>query len=345
VWDYESCLEIGTRVVQLAREAGALEALAVADNACGQAVAFGGDFASAAVLVAEVEAVKEATGTRIAPHAALALAGIRGREVEATELIDRIMADAPAAGQGTAVQYALWARSVLANGLGRYEEALAAASKASEDMPQLHVAMWALSELIEAATRTGNNELAQRALVRLHEQTVDIDSDWGRGIHARSRALLSDEEAAERLYREAIDCLGRTRLRPDLARAHLLYGEWLRRQGRRVEAREQLRTAYDTLTAIGMEAFAERARRELLATGERVRRRTEDTRDELTPQEAQIARLARDGLSNTEIGARLFLSPRTVEWHLRKVFSKLGVSSRKELSEALPHEKQSAMSA
>jgi DNA-binding CsgD family transcriptional regulator/tetratricopeptide (TPR) repeat protein len=345
VWDYESCLEIGTRVVQLAREAGALEALAVADNACGQAVAFGGDFASAALLVAEVEAVKEATGTRIAPHAALALAGIRGREAEATELIDRIIADAPAVGQGTAVQYAHWARSVLMNGLGRYEEALAAAVKASEDMPQLHVAMWALSELIEAAIRTGNTELAQRALVRLNEQTADSDSDWGRGIHARSRALLSGEKAAERLYREAIDRLGRTRLRPDLARAHLLYGEWLRREGRRVDAREQLRTAYDTLAAIGMEAFAERARRELLATGERVRRRTEDTRDELTPQEAQIARLARDGLSNTEIGARLFLSPRTVEWHLRKVFSKLGVSSRKDLNEAPPHEKQTAIRA
>jgi DNA-binding CsgD family transcriptional regulator len=174
---------------------------------------------------------------------------------------------------------------------------------------------------------------------------VDSDSDWGRGIHARSHALLSRDKAAERLYREAIDRLERTRLRPDLARAHLLYGEWLRREGRRVDAREQLRTAYDTLATIGMEAFADRARRELLATGERVRRRTEDTRDVLTPQEAQIARLARDGLSNTEIGARLFLSPRTVEWHLRKVFSKLGVSSRRELSEAFAHEKQSAMSA
>lgn len=345
VWDYESCLEIGTRVVQLAREAGALEALAVADNACGQAVAFGGDFAGAALLVAEVEAVRDATGTRIAPHAALALAGIRGREAEATELIDRIIAEAPAVGQGTAVQYAQWARSVLMNGLGRYEEALAAAVKASEDMPQLHVAMWALSEVIEAASRTGNTEVAVRGLARLDEQTVDSDSDWGRGIHARSRALLSGREAAEPLYREAIDRLGRTQLRPDLARAHLLYGEWLRREGRRVDAREQLRTAHDALATIGMEAFAERARRELLATGERVRRRTVETLDELTSQEAQIARLARDGLSNTEIGARLFLSPRTVEWHLRKVFSKLGVSSRKELRVALPHEKQTARSA
>ena len=340
LWDYDSCLEIGTRAVQIARDSGALEALAVADNACGQAAAFGGDFASAALLAAEVEAVKEATGTRIAPHAALALAGIRGREAEASKLIDRIITDAPAVGQGTAVQYAHWAKSVLMNGLGRYEEALTAAVKASEDMPQLHVAMWALSELIEAATRTGNAELAQRCLARLDEQTAGSNTDWGLGILARSRALASENEAPERLYLEAVDRLGRTRLRPDLARAHLLYGEWLRRAGRRVDAREHLRVAYDMLATIGMEAFAERARRELLATGERVRRRTVETRDELTPQEEQIARLARDGLSNTEIGARLFLSPRTVEWHLRKVFSKLGVSSRKTLREALPQEKR-----
>jgi ATP/maltotriose-dependent transcriptional regulator MalT len=181
--------------------------------------------------------------------------------------------------------------------------------------------------------------------VRIEEETLASDTDWGLGIHARSRALLSEGEAAERLYREAIDRLGRTQLRPDLARAHLIYGEWLRRAGRRIDAREQLRTAHDMFVAIGMESFAERARRELLATGERVRKRTVETRDELTPQEEQIARLARDGLSNTEIGARLFLSARTVEWHLRKVFSKLGISSRKELREALPHQKRAAISA
>ena len=340
LWDYDSCLEIGTRTVELARDSGALEALAVADNAYGQAAAFGGDFATAALLVAEVQAVKEATSTRIAPHAALALSGLRGRLADSSELIDSIIADAPAIGQGTAVQYAHWAKSVLMNGLGRYEEALEAAVQASEDMPPLHVTMWALCELVEAATRTGDTELAQRGLVRLDEQTRASDTDWGLGIHARSRALLSEDEAAERLYREAIDRLGRTRLRPDLARSHLLYGEWLRRAGRRVDAREQLRTAHDMLATIGMESFAERARRELLATGERVRRRTVDTRDELTPQEEQIARLARDGLSNTEIGARLFLSARTVEWHLRKVFSKLGIASRKALREVLPLEKR-----
>jgi ATP/maltotriose-dependent transcriptional regulator MalT len=210
----------------------------------------------------------------------------------------------------------------------------------SEAIPQLHIATWALSELIEAATRTANREIAEAALARLAEHTEASDADWGRGIHARSRALLSDGDAAERLFRAAIDHLGRTRLRPELARSHLLYGEWLRRAGRRVDAREQLRRAHDMLSTIGMQAFAERARRELLATGERARRRTDDTRDELTPQEVQIARLARDGLSNTEIGAHLFLSSRTVEWHLRKVFSKLGVSSRRDLRAALSQDKQ-----
>jgi DNA-binding CsgD family transcriptional regulator len=208
--------------------------------------------------------------------------------------------------------------------------------EATGGTPQMFIAAWALSELIEAATRTGDVEHARDALARLGEQTEASDADWALGIHAHSRALLSEGEAAERWYREAIDRLGRTRLRPHLARAHLLYGEWLRREKRRVDARAQLRAAHDLFETIGMEAFAERARGELLATGERVRKRTAETRDELTPQERQIARLARDGLSNPEIGAQLFLSPRTVEWHLRKVFTKLGIHSRRELANALP---------
>jgi DNA-binding CsgD family transcriptional regulator len=336
VWDYDSCLEVGTRVVELARDSGALEILAVAANGCGQAAAVGGDVASAALLTAEVDAVKEATGTRIAPYAALALAGIRGQEAEASELIEGIIPKATAGGQGTAVQYAHWANSVLMNGLGRYEEALAAAVEASENTPQIFIATWALSELIEAATRTENAELANGALARLGEQTEAGDTDWALGFHARARALLSEGEAAERFYGEAIDRLSRTRLRPDLARAHLLYGEWLRRENRRVDARAQLRAAHGLFVAIGMEAFAERARGELVATGERVRKRTAETRDDLTAQEQQIAQLARDGLSNPEIGARLFLSPRTVEWHLHKVFAKLGIRSRRELANALP---------
>jgi DNA-binding CsgD family transcriptional regulator len=198
-----------------------------------------------------------------------------------------------------------------------------------------YVSSWALPELIEAGIRCGKPELAADALERLAGRTNASDADWGLGIQARSRAPVSEGDQAERSYREAIERLGRTRLRPELARAHLLYGEWLRREGRRVDARAQLRTAYEWFTAIGMEAFGERARTELLATGEKVRKRTAETRDDLTDQERQIARLARDGLTNPEIGARLFISPRTVEWHLRKVFEKLGIHSRRELRNAL----------
>jgi ATP/maltotriose-dependent transcriptional regulator MalT len=247
------------------------------------------------------------------------------------------------AGQGTAVQYAHWARAVLCNGLGRYEEAQAAAAVAALDLPQIHVATWALSELIEAATRNGDTATAAVALGRLAEHASGCEGDWGLGVLARSTALLASGDDADQAYREAIERLARTRLRPDLARAHLLYGEWLRREGRRVDAREQLRSAYALSSEIGMEAFAERARTELLATGERVRRRSPDTIDALTPQEEQIARLARDGMSNAAISAHLFLSPRTVEWHLRKVFAKLGVTSRKDLREALPRSRRSVV--
>jgi DNA-binding CsgD family transcriptional regulator len=343
LWDYDTCLAIATREVQLAREVGALEVLAVGVNVLGQAAALGGDFASSALLMTEADAVREATRTRVAPYGALVLAAFRGQEAEASELIDATIEEATAGGQGAAVQYAHWANAVVMNGLGRYEEALAAATEASDDTPELFVAMWSLSEQIEAATRTGNTELAAGALMRLGEHTQASDSDWGLGIEARSRALLADGEAAERLYREAIDRLGRTQLRPDFARARLLYGEWLRRENRRVDAREQLRDAHEEFVSMGADAFAERARHELLATGEKVRSRRDDTRDELTPQEEQIARLARDGLTNSEIGAQLFLSPRTVEWHLRKVFSKLRISSRRQLRSALPDTGQAAV--
>ena len=223
------------------------------------------------------------------------------------------------------------------NGLGRYEEALAAAVEATEGTPEFFVATWALGELIEAAARTGTCRARDGARSRASaSRPKATDADWALGVHAHSRALLSEGEAAEHSYREAIDRLGRTRLRPHLARARLLYGEWLRRENRRVDARAELRAAHDLFVTIGMEAFAERARGELLATGEKLRKRTAETRDDLTPQERQIARLARDGLSNPEIGAQLFLSPRTVEWHLRKVFGKLGIRSRHELARALP---------
>jgi DNA-binding CsgD family transcriptional regulator len=225
---------------------------------------------------------------------------------------------------------------VLLNGLGRYGEALVAAQEASDDTPELFVSVWAALEMLEAAVRCDEPELGREAFDRIAGATVVAPTDWALGIQARSRALLSEGDVAEPLYRDAIERLGRTELRPELGRAHLLYGEWLRRGNRRVDARQQLRAAHDLFVAIGMEAFAERARGELQATGEKVRKRTVETRDELTPQERQIARLARDGLSNPEIGARLFLSPRTVEWHLHKVFSKLGIRSRRELAKALP---------
>ena len=335
VWDYDTCLAVATREVEVARESGALEVLAVGDNILCQALCMSGDFAKAELLVAEANAVREATEARIGGYGALFLAGFRGREAEASKLIDATIREATPSGQGTALQYANYANAVIMNSLGCYEEALASATRASDDMPGLVVARWSLGELIEAASRTQNIEVAERALDQLSEHASGSDSEWAVGIEARARALLRDGEEANGLYRQAIDRLGRTRLRPELARAHLLYGEWLRRENRRVDARAQLRTAHDQFESIGMEAFAERARMELLATGEKVRKRTVETRDELTEQERQIARLARDGLSNAEIGERLFLSPRTIEWHLRKVFTNLGIHSRRELISAL----------
>ncbi|HEY1566932.1 MAG TPA: LuxR C-terminal-related transcriptional regulator [Solirubrobacteraceae bacterium] len=204
---------------------------------------------------------------------------------------------------------------------------------------------WSLVELVEAATRSGRPELAAAALPRLEERARAAGTDWALGDLARSRALMSEGEVADALYREAIERLARTRVRVELARTHLVYGEWLRREHRRVQAREQLRVAHDMLGAIGAEAFAERARRELLATGETVRKRTAERLDELTTQEAQVARLAAEGRTNPEIGAQLYISPRTVEYHLRKVFAKLGISSRKELRRALPNAEYAAVPA
>jgi len=228
--------------------------------------------------------VCEATGSRAAPYAAMMLAALRGSEAEAIPLIEATIAEAAIGGQGIADTYARWVTAILYNGLGRYEEALAASRQASEDTPGLYVSMWALPELIEAAARTGNSNVAGDALARLAGTTRAGGTDLGLGVEARSRALLSAPETAEDLYREAIDRLGRTRLRPELARAHLVYGEWLRRENRRADARVQLRTAHEMLNAIGMGAFAERTRRELLATGETVRRRTVESPSRLTAQ-------------------------------------------------------------
>ncbi|HEV2252859.1 MAG TPA: helix-turn-helix transcriptional regulator, partial [Streptosporangiaceae bacterium] len=336
LWDMETSQSILLRQLQSAREAGLLVYLLVYVNALGIYATWCGRFAEAASLVAEGEAIAEAIRTRFAPIAAVFLAGFRGSEADAARLIEVVTKDARAAGQGGGIQWCQWASGILYNGLGRYEQALAAARQASEQALELYVSAWALPELIEAASRTGQTQVAADALDRLAEATSISQTDWGPGIHARSRALLSDGEDADASYREAIERLGRTPLRPELARAHLLYGQWLRRERRRADARAQLRTAHDMFAAVGMEAFAERARRELAATGETARQRTVEARDTLTPQEAQIARLARDGLSNPEIGARLFISARTVQYHLGKVFTKLEISSRLQLRRALP---------
>ncbi|HUA49955.1 MAG TPA: AAA family ATPase [Solirubrobacteraceae bacterium] len=335
LWDEENWYAIGHRQLNSVRDAGLLVHLPIYLQSLAIVTAWRGDFAAADSLIAETGAIAEATGTRFPHHAALVLAGLRGNEGDTTELVQGELTKASAAGRGLGIQFCQWVSAIVHNALGRYEAAVAAARQASEEAPELYVSGWALPELIEAAARTGKTPLAAEALDRLAEAASAGDSDWGLGVLARSRALLGDGEAAEDCYRHAIERLSRTQLRTELARAHLLYGEWLRRDNRRLDARAQLRTAYELFAEIGMEAFANRARNELQATGEHVRARTAEARDDLTAQERQIAELARDGLSNPDIGARLFLSPRTVEWHLRKVFGKLGISSRRELSTAL----------
>jgi ATP/maltotriose-dependent transcriptional regulator MalT len=290
-----------------------------------------GEFFAAASTVAETRSVEEVSGISSAPYGALILEAWQGMPDHARPLIETTLREASARGEGVGVAISEYARAVLCNGLGEYDEALIAARSASEHH-EMVAENWGLSELVEPAARTGRTDLATAALDRLGAKARATRTDWALGIEARSRALLSERASAEDLFGVAIDHLSQTRVRAELARTQLLYGEWLRRGNRRVDARAQLRTAYDEFTSIGMAAFAERARRELLATGETVRKRTVETRDDLTPQERQIAGLAVDGLSNPEIGARLFLSRRTVEWHLRHVFLKLGIRSRRELA-------------
>jgi DNA-binding CsgD family transcriptional regulator/tetratricopeptide (TPR) repeat protein len=335
VWDDERFCVTSERNVQLIREAGALAQLPHPLTALGLARAATGDFAGAASLISEAEELAAATGSHFAPYTALRLGSLRGSEAETAALIASAIEQTAGGGQAMGSTWANWAGAVLYNGLARYDEAAAAARQASDNAFEPWISVWALPELVEAAARAGDTVNMNSALERLAATTQPSGTDWGLGIEARSRALTIHGPAADALYRDAVDRLNRTRLRPELARAHLLYGEWLRRQGRRVDSRNQLRTAHEMFVTIGMEAFADRARRELLATGETVRKRSVETSMELTPQEDQIARLAREGLSNPEIGAHLFLSARTVEWHLRKVFTKLGISSRRQLRTAL----------
>jgi DNA-binding CsgD family transcriptional regulator len=336
VWDDERWHSLSERHVQLARSVGALSELPVALNSRAFMLLFAGDLTGAAALIQELQPAIEATGTRLAPYAALGLAVLSGRSGEANALIENITRDVTPRGEGIGLTVVDWAHAVLNNALGNYQEALRSAARSTGYLREMTAPTWAMAELIEAATRSGQDDVAADALARLADTTSVSDTDWGRGIEARSRALLSADDTAEHLYREAIDHLSRCRVRADLARAHLLYGEWLRRQRRRVDARTELGIALEMLESMGMEAFAERARRELQATGEKARKRAISTSNEgLTPQEWQVARLARDGLSNPEIGARLFISARTVQYHLRKVFAKLGINSRSQLDQAL----------
>ena len=335
LWDHDCWRAIQDRQVGLARTIGALEQLPVGLAVLAQGDTRQGDFARADSHIAESRAISKAIGGGShASYAAMYLAALRGQQAEVIALVEATLAEAEAGGYRSAMAAAHWTVAILHNGHGRYVDALAAAERAIREVA-VFVSSWALPELIEAAVRSENMHLAAGALDELAGRTQAGGTDFGLGTEARCRALVSRGQVAETWYQEAIERLGRTRLRPDLARAHLLYGEWLRAENRVLDAREQLRTAHDMLAAIGMTAFTERARLELTATGGKAPKRSSETRDQLTPQEAQIARLARDGLSNPEIGAQLFLSARTVEWHLRKVFTKLGIGSRRELHAAL----------
>ena len=335
LWDAESWHTLASCQVLFARNAGALRQLQFSLNFLAWANLIAGELGTAALLTDEARLIADATGNSPVPYADMMLAAWRGVEAEASPQIDAIVDDASAAGLGAAVNFATLGRAVLFNGLGRHDVARDAALHVFE-RDQLGYGPFVVPELAEAAARTGDVPLVEASLEWLAERTRVTPSDWALGIEARVRGLLSKGDDADSCYRESIRRLGRTIVRVELARAHLLYGEWLRRENRRVDARAQLRTAHDLFAAMGAEAFTDRARRELLATGETVRKRTEETRDELTAQEAQVARLARDGLTNPEIGARLFISPRTVQYHLSKVFMKLGISSRTKLDGVVP---------
>ena len=336
LWDDDSWHILAAQYLEIVRKAGALSELPLALNSHVYVDLFAGELAAAASRVQELETVTRAIGSQLAPYGALGVAAWRGRPSEAAELIRHTMQEVADRGEGIGVTVAQWASAVLHNGLGRVGEALTAARQATAYPLDFGSSNWALVELVEAGVRAGNASDAAEGLRRLSEMTSASGTDWALGIEARSRALLSQGEAAERLYREAIIRLGRTRVRAELARAHLLYGESLRRQRRRLDAREQLRTAHEMFAGMGFEAFADRAARELLATGEHARKRNVETLTQLTAQEAQIVRFAREGLSNSEIGGRLFVSPRTVEYHLHNVFTKLDISSRAELGSVFP---------
>jgi DNA-binding CsgD family transcriptional regulator len=336
IWDEEQNHLLAARWATLVREVGALSELHFALTAQILTHVLEGDLAAASSVLEELQAAAEAAQANVYPHGPMALAAYRGDHEQAAELIPKAIADATERGEGLVVSSAQWASAVLNNGAGLYPEASAAAQRASQDPWALGFRNLSLVELAEATVHTGSPELAADACSQIADLARSAGTDWALGLEARSLALAAQGQEAEAHYRTAINLLSRTRIRPDHARARLLYGEWLRRENRRADAREQLRTAYEMLSAMGMAGFAERARRELLATGETVRKRASQTTRQLTSQEASIARLAAEGLTNPEIGTRLFISTRTVQYHLAKVFQKLQINSRGQLHRVLP---------
>ena len=330
LWDDDAWHDLAARALDLAREVGALAVLPRALSYRAAVHVQAGEFADATELLAEADRIAGDTGRTGLNYTGLLLAAWRGDEAVATNLIERSADVAASRGEGRALGLVSYVTAVLNNGLGRYQEALDGARRATEQ-DDLGFYGLALVELIEAAARSNHPDLATDALGQLEERATAAGTDWALGMLARSTALLRDGDEAEAGYRDAVERLERGRIAVHLARAHLVYGEWLRRENRRHDARAQLRLAHDMLERFGATAFAERARAELAAVGDPVHRRSPTTRDVLTAQEAQIARLASDGLTNREIGARLFLSQHTIEWHLRKVFTKLGIRSRRQL--------------
>jgi DNA-binding CsgD family transcriptional regulator len=336
LWDDESYEALSARHIEIGRAAGVLAVLPTALTTRVVCCAFTGQLTAAEGLIGELAALTTAIGIPVPQYGPVFVAAWRGREETALAVIDAAVGQATASGEGGVLAFADYARAVLGNGLGHYQDALVAATATDAFGTEgFTIYTQGLAELIEAAARAGVPERAGDALARLEEMTRASGTDWAAGIRARSRALLSADDQAEPLYREAIERLARTRVRPQLARARLVYGEWLRGQHRSADARRELLQAYELLTGMGLEAFAERARRELAAAGETVRRPAVPRSHDLTSQETQIAKLAREGLTNQEIAFQLYLSARTVEWHLRKVFTKLGITSRRQLQTAL----------
>ncbi|HEV3282157.1 MAG TPA: AAA family ATPase [Acidimicrobiales bacterium] len=335
LWDDQAWFELASSQADHARSTGVLVLLPYALDYLAGFHIQAGELAAAAGILSEAEGLDLGIRAETLPYTPLRLAAWRGQTSIALDLVEVMMRGALARGEGCAITATEYSTALLYNGIGQYELALESARNAAAP-DEIVTSSWALYELVEAASRCGQREVAREAADRLSERASASGTEWARGVVARSYALVEDGEAAEKLYRQAIEWLGHSRMTAHLARAQLIYGEWLRRENRRVDARQQLREAHEMLASMGASGFADRARRELLATGEKVRKRRDDTRDELTPQELNIARLARDGRTNPEIGAELFISARTVEWHLRKVFTKLGISSRRGLREALP---------